>query len=329
MAIDSLIQQIQDHKAINRFQSVILILAMLALLSVVGFLTLGTSGFVVSIFLTLLSVVLGQQVSTAWIMRMYHAQEIRPHQASELMQSFQDLIRRSGLSYIPKLYYIPTKIPNAFATGHNRTSAVAVTDGILRLMSPRELRGILAHEVAHLMHRDTKVMSLADTMARITSTASRIGFFLLVLSGMAAILTQGVTIYFFIAFGILFFSPSMMMLLQLALSRSREFDADLGAIQLTHDPIGLASALQKLERLNHHGSVWHRILHPGEMRSQPALLRTHPPTDERIRRLMKHVDQVPSHEPEIQFLNQPRRTSVILPRVHARPRYHISSGLWY
>ena len=331
------IAEIHENKSVNRTHSVLLILGMLALLSLVGFLTFGLAGFLISILFTGISCFLGQRISTAWIMRMYKASEIRPEQAPGLHAAFVELAKRAELEYLPKLYYIPTRMPNAFATGHNATSAVAVTDGILRMMNPREMNGILAHELAHLMHRDTKVLALADTMSRITSTASRIGFFLMLFSGFVAMMSEGISPGYVVAFLILFISPTIMVLLQLALSRSREFNADLGAVQLTGDALGLASALNKLERLNKRSGFWQRVFQPGQRRSQPAFLRTHPPTDERVKQLLEHVDEATLEEIRSQqslrrvvvpAQNQPRRIVVQVPRVRTRPKYRISSGMW-
>ncbi|MEM9410613.1 MAG: zinc metalloprotease HtpX, partial [Planctomycetota bacterium] len=261
-----------------------------------------------------------------------------PQQAPALFQAFHQLAKKANLKNMPSLYYVPTRMPNAFATGHGKNAAVAVTDGLLRMMSPREMEGILAHELAHLMHRDTKVMALADTISRITSTASRIGFFLILVSGFAALFSNTFNFYYIAAFGILFVSPTLMILMQLALSRSREFNADLGAIQLTGDALGLASALNKLERLSQRGSFWQRIFSPGQKRAQPALLRTHPPTQERIKRLLEHEpeSQTPkqsnlSHNlrPTPIPIQQPRKLVIQMPRVRTRPKYRISSGMWH
>ncbi len=329
MVAESLIDEVNENKSVNRFHSILLILAMTALLSIVGFLTLGPIGFVISLAFVGLSCVVGQRVSTAWIMRMYKATEIQPHQAPGMHEAFVELAQRAKLKHVPKLYYIPTRMPNAFATGHNQTAAVAVTDGILRMMNPREINGILAHEMAHLMHQDTKVMGLADTMSRIVATASRIGFFMILFSVFAALFSNAVTADQLIAFVVLMVSPSLMILLQLALSRSREFNADLGAVQLTGDALGLASALQKLERLTKgSGGFWKRVLQPGQRRAQPAILRTHPPTADRVERLMEHAD-----DEELKRIQRPReemvrRIRIPLPRVRQRPRYRITSGMW-
>ena len=333
-----LISEIQENKTVNRFHSMLLILAMLSLLSLVGYLVFGATGFVVSLVFTLLSCFFGQRVSTAWIMRMYKAQQIRPDQAPGMHAAFIELAERAELEFTPKLFYIPSRMPNAFATGHGVTAAVAVTDGLLRMMNPREMNGILAHELAHLMHRDTKVLALADTMSRIASTASRIGFFMMLFSGIATMFTDGISPIFVVAFVILFVSPTVMILLQLALSRSREFNADLGAVQLTGDALGLASALSKLERLAKRNGIWQRMFQPGERRSQPAFLRTHPPTDERVEKLLEHADENSLQEIENQQRRmpvatrqpqQPRRFVIQVPRVRPRPKYRISSGMWH
>ena len=333
-----LIAEIRENKSVNRTHSILLILGMLALLSLVGFLTFGFTGFVVSIVFTGISCLFGQRISTAWIMRMYKASEIRPEQAPGLHAAFVKLAGRAELEHLPKLYYIPTRMPNAFATGHNATSAVAVTDGILRMMNPREMNGILAHELAHLMHRDTKVLALADTMSRITSMASRVGFFLMLFTGFVAMMSEGNYYFYVIAFLILFVSPTIMVLLQLALSRSREFNADLGAVQLTGDALGLASALTKLERLTKQNGFWQRVFQPGQKRSQPAFLRTHPPTDQRVSALMEHADEATLRELQnrpdsrpiaVPAPSQPRRIVVQIPRVRPRPKYRISSGMWH
>jgi heat shock protein HtpX len=143
------------------------------------------------------------------------------------------------------------------------------------------------------------------------------------------IFNNSLTVYHLLAFLILFASPTLMILLQLALSRSREFNADLGAVQLTGDAIGLASALNKLERLTSRTSFWQKVLQPGRRRAQPAMLRTHPPTEERVKELMQHADQ--EELKAIQRLNEEpvRRIKLPQPRVRVRPHYHVISGMWH
>jgi heat shock protein HtpX len=226
------------------------------------------------------------------------------------------LAARAGLPRPPELWYVPSRLPNAFALGRPDSSAICVTDGLLRLLDPRELTGVLAHEVAHIAHRDLWIMALADAMSRVVSGASLAGQVLLLLN--LPLLLAGMAVVPWSVVLLLVFSPTLMALLQLALSRSREFDADLGAARLTGDPEALISALRKLERRT--GRFWEEILLPGRRIPEPSLLRTHPPTEARIARLRE--------------LAAPQREAlpwgeVLLSRPEpARPRFH-RTGLFY
>ncbi|MDX1711726.1 MAG: zinc metalloprotease HtpX, partial [Rhodovibrionaceae bacterium] len=170
---------------------------------------------------------------------------------------------------------------NAFSLGSPKDSAIAVTDGMLRNLNLREFAGVMAHEVSHIRHNDLWVMGLADTITRLTRIMSLMGivlFFInvpLLLVGQAVIPWLGVLV--------LIFAPTLGSLLQLALSRAREYDADMDAAGLTGDPEGLASALEKLER--HQGRFWEEIFAPGRRIPDPSLLRTHPATEDRVTRL--------------------------------------------
>ena len=202
-------------------------------------------------------------------------------------------------------------------------------------MNPREMEGILAHEISHLWHRDTFVMGIADTIARITSLLSRIGLIMMLFS-----FTMGEDLpWYFVRGLLLFFAPTITVLLQLALSRAREFNADMGAVELTGDPYGLASALDKLERMIQPQSMWRKILTPGYKQTQPALLRTHPDTEERIKRLLElakalEVEQPGPRQaqrmaPRARSSQGPRRISIGYDqRARHKPRYHIMSGIF-
>ncbi|MEM8813436.1 MAG: zinc metalloprotease HtpX, partial [Pseudomonadota bacterium] len=200
-------------------------------------------------------------------------------------------------------------------------SAVAVSDGLLRMMNERELLGVLAHEVSHIANRDLWIMGLADGMARVTSLASTVGLFLLFLN--LPLMFAGVAQISWISILVLVFSPTVISLLQLSLSRSREFEADLGSAHLTGDPAGLASALAKLERRT--GRFWEEILLPGRRSPDPCLLRTHPPTKERIKRLAELVPPAPrSHtRPDMNVGLTPP-----FPIVVTGPRWR-RTGMWY
>jgi heat shock protein HtpX len=215
---------------------------------------------------------------------------------------------------------------NAFATGSREDSSVAVSDGILRGLTLRELAGVLAHEVSHIANGDLQVMAFADMVSRIAGLLSLAGQLLLVLS--LPLMAIGGADVPWVAILILLLAPSMSALVQLALSRNREYDADLGAAELTGDPAGLASALEKLERVG--GRYWERILLPDRRVSEPSLLRTHPDTRERVARLRELVPQRAARRPVSRVLGEypvgmPGAVGGASPM---RPRRHLL-GLWY
>lgn len=231
------------------------------------------------------------------------------------------LAKRAALPQAPALYYIASSAPNAFAVGGPADSAVAVSDGLLRLLDRRELAGVLAHEISHVANRDLWIMGLADAMSRATALMSQIGLLILFLNLPLALL-GAVTIPWALPLT-LFFAPTLMSLLQLALSRAREFDADRAAATLTGDPMGLASALAKLERRR--GGFWEDILLPGRRIPDPSLLRSHPPTADRIERLRALAETSDAAPP---IAPTPLGLPAELIRVQRPPRLRWT-GLWH
>lgn len=215
------------------------------------------------------------------LLQAYGARRLTRREFPEGLAILAGLARRAELPRAPDLYYVPSRLPNAFALGSAEDSAVCVSDGLLRLLDRREFAGVLAHEVSHIANRDLWIMGLADTMSRVVSLASWIGQFL-VLVNLPLFLAGEAHLPWHVPL-LLVFSPTIMALLQLALSRAREFDADRGAAELTGDPGGIASALVKLERRT--GRFWEDIFLPGRRIPEPSLLRTHPPTEDRVARL--------------------------------------------
>jgi heat shock protein HtpX len=270
------------HRLRNLVHSAALLALMLALLGLCAYVVWGPQGLVWAVMAGGLSLLLTPTVAPELVMRLYRAVRLRPHDAPDLHRLLEALAARSGLVRLPQLYYLPTPILNAFAVGTGERTAVAVTDGILRRLEPREIAGVLAHEISHIRNRDLWAMSLADLISRLTSLMSWFGQLLLLLN-LPAVLLGGIAVPWTVVL-VLIFAPTAMALLQLALSRAREYDADLGAVALTGDPRGLAAALAKLDRFQ--GAYWEEILLPGRRMPEPSLLRTHPPTEERIRRLL-------------------------------------------
>jgi heat shock protein HtpX len=188
-------------------------------------------------------------------------------------------------------------------------------------MAWRELAGVLAHELMHIVNQDTRLMAFADLASRITEFLSMAGQLLLLIN--LPLLLFGQTTLPWIPILLMLAAPTLSALAQLALSRSREYEADLGAAQLTEDPMGLASALNKLESPRHR--LLERLLHPGPRIPDPSLLRTHPPTDERVERLMAltHRDSATAD-----MDLSPRDIRRLLAHNPYRPRWH-RNGMWY
>ncbi len=296
------------HKLANAIQTVLLIGGMSLLLSVTAELLLGGNILPWVFWITVLSLILTVKISPGLVLRMYRARPLDESEAKELYDIVRVLSKRAGLPAIPRLYIVHTPIMNAFTVGSKYQSAIAVTDGLLKNLTLRELTGVLAHEVGHLHNNDMQVMAVADAVGRLTASLSMAGQILLfinlpiVLSGQAGISWTGILL--------LVFAPTVSSLLQLAISRVREFDADLEAARLTGDPKGLASALAKMEQYER--NLLKQIFLPGLNNPSPSLLRTHPPTEKRIRRLME-IEQVeqavralgypdrPGHFPSIQY----------------------------
>lgn len=325
----------RQRQSSNSWHALILLAGMTGILVLNGFLLFGTNGIWIALGLAVASALFSQQIGPRMVLRLYKARPILNHAAPELYAMFDELVSSAQLRPSPGLFYVPSKIPNAFAVGHDRSAAIAVTDGLLRVMNPRELKGVLAHEMAHLQNRDTRVMGLADTLSRVTVLLSRIGLLLIFLS-LTAWLASGLGGWLLLCGTVLFLSPTFSLLLQFALSRSREFNADLGAVALTGDPYGLASALDKLDRLSDHHSFWQRMMSPERLERQPGLLRTHPDMEQRIKILLELVSpavaagyQRHPHQ-RLDARNSASRERLVIrdqPRITRTPRYHILSGI--
>ncbi|MEP3279586.1 MAG: zinc metalloprotease HtpX [Stappiaceae bacterium] len=267
-------------------------------------------------------------VSPQLVLRLYRAQKVPRSVFPEGHHLVDNLAEKAGLSQSPTLYHIPSKMMNAFAVGRAEDAVICITDGILRGLTLRELSGVLAHEISHIQHGDIKVMALADVVGRMTSIMSVVGI-LLILFHLPHMLAGGESVPWLAIF-ILMGSPTIGGLIQLALSRTREYDADLGAISLTGDPEGLASALRKLEKVQ--GRQWEAMAMPGGRIPEPSLLRTHPRTEDRIAKIMalKPRANAPDfYPPEKSPEEKPHVGHSIVPIIR-RPRHRARGmGLWY
>ncbi len=314
----------RQHAWANRAQSLLLLVAMGGFLALLGWLLWGTAGLLALLGIGVVAVLLNPTTSPAWVMRLYGASRIDASAAPALWNAVGALAERAGLPSRPVLYYVPSRMLNAFAVGTPTRSAIAVTDGLVRRLRLPELIGVLAHEISHVRANDLWVMGLADMFSRTTSLLSLIGQLLLLIN-LPLLLFAPVSINW-LAIGLLIFAPTLSALAQLALSRTREYDADLNAVRLTGDPDGLASALAKIEQIQ--GGWMERIFMPGRRVPEPSLLRTHPQTGDRVRRLMS-LKQGPSLRPadRLSDAGAGHRDGLGQP-VTRPPRWHVS-GLWH
>lgn len=293
------------HRFTNRLHTLLLVAGSLALLAITAWAIAGGVGVFYALAFGGLSLIAAGRASPSMVLRMYKAQKVGPDRFPTGYRLVQELGRRAGLTVEPMLYVVPSPMMNAFAVGRPGQSAIAITDALARTLTTRELAGVLAHEITHIRNEDIKVMSLADIVSRLTSTLSTIGIIAIVfnLSGFFPTVP-------WLGIVAMIAAPTVGSLLQLALSRTREFDADYGAAMLTGDPDGLSSALKKLE-FAHRRRLEAMMLPAGRM-AEPSMLRSHPPTDERIERLQAlkatMVHAAPPDDPWATPL--PRRTGI-------------------
>ncbi len=314
-------ESVHRHRVTNRLHTFLIVTAILALAALLGWAAAGMTGLAWGAGLGIGGLVFGGRISPRMVMAMYRGRLLRPREAPDLYAIVEELARRANLESVPRLYYVASGVMNAFAVGTEDDAAIGLTDGILRGLTLRELVAVLAHEVSHVASGDLRVMMIADVASRITGLFSTFGRFFLLLN--FPLLLAGVTPIPWLLVLLLLIAPGATALLQLALSRTREYDADAQAAYLTGDPEGLARSLQKMERFQ--GRVLEQILAPGRGVPHPSILRTHPPTDERVRRLLS-LQPEPVHpllqRPELVQEAWPFETTVRPPRRHV-------FGVWY
>jgi heat shock protein HtpX len=250
---------------------------MLALLALLGWLLAGTQGLFWGTVLSVIVVTLGQEVSPPVILRIYGAVPLTVQETPLLHQIVKTLARRADLPVPPQLYYIPSQTMNAIAVGRRKAPAIGITDGLLRNLNGRELTGVLANEIGHFRNNDMRVMATADAISRITNLFSSLGIFMLFIN--IPLHLMGASTISWLAIMLLLITPTLSNLLQMALSRTREYNADRQAVQLTSDAHGLISALLKLEYYS--VNILTTMLMPGHGTPDPSLFRTHPSTQER------------------------------------------------
>ncbi len=270
--------------------TVITVMIMTGLYLLLGFTALmifGGAGLATIAVIGVIGAFWGQRYSNPdLVVRRSGAYQLSPAAYHGVYQLTAKLARKAGLTAMPKLYGLPSSQLNAFAVGDKEKSAIVLSEGLLYSLNHREINAILGHEIAHIKNGDLHVIGLADTASRLIHSFTLLGQ----LSMVIAVLLFGypISLFWFILVTLL---PTLSVLLQLGLSRTREFEADRTSAVLTNDPVALAAALKKID--NAYKLNWKKLLVPGWFMNQPPLLRTHPPSEERINRLLELAGNFP------------------------------------
>jgi len=274
----------------NVMKTAILMAAITGLFMAVGALLGGQSGMVLALGLALVMNFFSYWFSDKLVLRMYNAQEVDETRAPQFVAMVRDLAARAELP-MPRVYLIQEDAPNAFATGRNpQNAAVAATTGILRALTERELRGVMAHELAHVKHRDILISTISATMA---GAISMLANFAMLFGGRSE---DGRPANPIVGLLVVILAPIAAALIQMAISRAREFEADRGGAEISGDPSALASALQKIHRYaqgipletaeRHPETAQMMIMNPLSGGGIRGLFSTHPSTEERVERLL-------------------------------------------
>ncbi|PWB51077.1 MAG: protease HtpX [Nitrosomonadales bacterium] len=275
----------------NWFKTTILMAAIVALFGMMGAALGGQSGMLLALLFAGGMNIWAYWFSDQAVLRMYNAREVDESSAPQFYRMVRELSRNAGLP-MPRVYVIDEDQPNAFATGRNPAhAAVAATTGIMRVLSERELRGVMAHELAHVRHRDTLISTISATIAGAISSIAQFG--MLFGGGHNG---EERNVHPVVAILIMIVAPVAAALIQMAISRSREFEADRGGAEISRDPQALAAALDKIHRYaqglpmptaeQHPETAQMMIINPLSADGIKSLFSTHPATEERVARLM-------------------------------------------
>jgi heat shock protein HtpX len=274
----------------NGLKTALLLGALSGMLLLIGDLLGGQQGLILAFGFAALMNLGSYWFSDKIVLRMYNAQQVDA--SHPLYQMTQRLATRAGLP-MPKVYVIPDSSPNAFATGRNpQHAAVAATQGIMQALAPHELEGVIAHELAHVRHRDILISSVAATIAAAVMMLARMAMYAGMFGGGRDDREGGTNPI--ALFAMMIFAPIAAMLIQMAISRSREFAADAGAAQITGNPRALADALRKIDALakrvplDANPATAHMfIVKPFSGQGLMGLFSTHPPTEARVQALLE------------------------------------------
>jgi heat shock protein HtpX len=274
----------------NLLKTAVLMAAITALFMAIGSVLGGRQGMMLALIVALGMNFFSYWFSDALVLKMYNARQVDETSAPQFYRMIQELARNAQLP-MPKVYLIDEDAPNAFATGRNPDhAAVAATTGILRVLTDRELRGVMAHELAHVRHRDILISTVSATMAGAISMLANFAMFF---GGRDS---EGRSTNPVVGILVMILAPIAASLIQMAISRAREFEADRGGAEISGDPRALASALQKIHRTaqgipletaeRHPETAQMMIVNPLSAGGLRGMFSTHPSTEERVERLL-------------------------------------------
>nr|WP_295081730.1 zinc metalloprotease HtpX [uncultured Roseateles sp.] len=274
----------------NLMKTAILMAAITALFMAMGAMLGGRSGMMLALLVALGMNFFSYWFSDTMVLKMYRAREVDASSAPQFYAMVAELAQKAQLP-MPKVYLIDEDAPNAFATGRNpEHAAVAATTGILRTLSERELRGVMAHELAHVKHRDILISTISATMAGAISMLANFAMFF---GGRDSEGRSNPIAGLLVAI----LAPIAASLIQMSISRAREFEADRGGAEISGDPAALASALDKIHRIaqglpletteRHPETAQMMIMNPLSGKGLAGMFSTHPPTEERVARLLE------------------------------------------
>ncbi len=279
----------------NIIRTTLLLAFLTGLLVIVGRIIGGVTGMIFAFIIAIVMNLGSYWYSDKIVLKMYRAKEVTPQEAPELHRIVENLTLTAKIP-MPKVYIVQSETPNAFATGRDpKHAAVAVTTGILKLLNSDELEGVLGHELTHVKNRDTLISAVAATIAGVITMLASWATWIAIFGGFGGRNGDRGSSDFLGIILMAILAPIAAMIIQMAISRTREYSADEGGAKMSRKPWALASALKKLETgvarnpmKNANPSTAHMfIINPFKNVSMAKLFSTHPPTEERIKRLKK------------------------------------------
>lgn len=269
-------------KIIAFLQTYSLIAAMTVLTSFLAYNTAGKSFAALCVFLILMIYRRMPATDPEALLKFFRTKKINYLDAPVLHKTINYLSKKAGLTAPPEVYYILSEKPAAFATGTTEKSAISVSSGLITSLTPNELAGVLGHEITHIANNDMRVMWAVVTLNRVTGFLSMFGQVLVVIN-LPLILFGGMSINWLLVV-LLVFAPTLAFIIQLTLSRVREYSADRGSAELLGTPYPLISALVKIEYSPR--TFWGNFVYKKQKINTASLFMTHPPTEKRIKRLL-------------------------------------------